>query len=41
MKTYEFTYVICGQGESEEEALDAALENFLQDFGSPVDSRLV
>ena len=35
MKTYEFTYVLVGSGESEAEALAEALEAFMQDMGEP------
>lgn len=35
MKTFEFTYVLIGKGETEEKALDDALENFMQCIGEP------
>jgi hypothetical protein len=35
MKTYEFTYVLVGKGETEDEALADALESFDQCQGEP------
>lgn len=35
MKTYEFTYVLVGKGETEDEALADALECFEQSMGEP------
>lgn len=35
MKTFEFTYVLVGKGETEDEALIDALEAFDQDPGEP------
>lgn len=36
MKTYEFTYVLVGSGDTEDEALANALENFDQCPGEPI-----
>lgn len=40
MKTYEFTYVLVGKGETEDEALADALEGFDQYPGEPTETIL-
>jgi hypothetical protein len=39
-KKYIFTYMIAGEGDTEEEALEDALEAFLQDIGPPIETEL-
>lgn len=41
MKTYQFTYMLVGTGETEDEALADALECFEQYFGDPFDTQLL
>lgn len=41
MKTYEFTYILIGKGETEEEALADALDAFGQDLGLPTTSECI
>ena len=41
MKTYQFTYILVGKGETEDEALADALECFEQDIGDPFDTQLL
>lgn len=41
MVTYEFTYVISGTGNTEEEALDDALAAFVTAPGDPSSSELI
>lgn len=41
MKTYEFTYVLVGKGETEDEALADALEGFDQCQGEPTTAVLL
>lgn len=41
MKTFEFTYVLVGKGETEDEALADALEAFNQCHGEPTTTTLL
>lgn len=41
MKTFEFTYVLVGKGETEDEALADALEGFDQCQGEPTTTTLL